>query len=211
MEIQVGHLHPAGIAGVVAAAGLSSRMEAFKPLLPFRGKTVIESSVRTLFDGGAERVFLVTGHRAEEIERLFAQDPDVVCVRNPQYDNGEMFVSVRIGLEMALGSRWILFLPGDVPAADPRICRLIVERAEEEKRLWARPHRQGRGWHPLLLSDRAAEMILAYRGEGGLRGALHALPEPPLEVPVDDRGCEIDINTRDEYRELLRYEESIKT
>ncbi|MBR4870290.1 MAG: NTP transferase domain-containing protein, partial [Oscillospiraceae bacterium] len=33
------------MSGVVAAAGLSSRMGAFKPLLPYAGKTVIESTV----------------------------------------------------------------------------------------------------------------------------------------------------------------------
>ena len=42
-----------GVAAVVAAAGFSSRMGRFKPLLPWRGGTVIESVVAGLVAGGA--------------------------------------------------------------------------------------------------------------------------------------------------------------
>ncbi len=206
MSIDGARRRPDGVAGVVAAAGLSSRMGDFKPLLPFRGKTLIESSVQTLRDGGAGRIFLITGHRAESVETLFSGEKDVVCLRNPEYRESDMFASVKIGLRQAGDFRWVLFLPGDVPAAAPSICRVLRERAEKEGRMWARPYRDGRGQHPLLLSKEAVRQILTYAGDGGLRGALHSLPEPPMEIPVRDPGCGIDVDTREQYRALLRYE-----
>ena len=36
------------ICGLIVAAGLSSRMGCFKPLLPLRGKTVIEKEIVTI-------------------------------------------------------------------------------------------------------------------------------------------------------------------
>lgn len=65
---------------VLAAAGLSSRMGDFKPLLPFEDTTIafhVTSMLRRL---GADPVIVVTGYRAEELEdhlkgtgRLFCQ------------------------------------------------------------------------------------------------------------------------------------------
>ena len=39
---------------VILAAGLSSRMMDFKPLLPFGGTTVIQHTVSRMLEGGAE-------------------------------------------------------------------------------------------------------------------------------------------------------------
>lgn len=61
------------ICALIPAAGLSSRMGDFKPLLPFRGKTVIESSVESALSGGADSVTVVTGYRSEEIEGTLAE------------------------------------------------------------------------------------------------------------------------------------------
>ena len=57
------------IRAVIPAAGISSRMGNFKPLLLLHGRTLIETSVSSLLKGGAETVTVVTGYRADEIER----------------------------------------------------------------------------------------------------------------------------------------------
>ena len=38
-----------------------------KPLLPWRGATLVESQVETLLEGGASHVVVVLGHRADEV------------------------------------------------------------------------------------------------------------------------------------------------
>ena len=113
------------IAGVVAAAGLSSRMNAFKPLLRHGGTTIIESTVESLLASGAEQVFVVVGHQGRSIEALFRGHPRVRCVENPRYADGDMFASVRIGLSCAAAYDKVLFLPGDMPAVEPAVCRAL--------------------------------------------------------------------------------------
>ncbi len=53
------------IAAIVLAAGFSSRMGAFKPLLPFGGRTVLGHVVAVLREAGVRHIHVVTGHQAE--------------------------------------------------------------------------------------------------------------------------------------------------
>src|SRR5204862_35886 len=57
------------IAGLVLAAGESTRMGQDKALLLYRGRTFLETIVSTLNEGGIERVAVVLGHHAQEIRR----------------------------------------------------------------------------------------------------------------------------------------------
>ena len=57
---------------VIVGAGLSSRMEAFKPLLPFEDTTIARHIVSMLKQIGADPVLMVTGYRAEELEEHLA-------------------------------------------------------------------------------------------------------------------------------------------
>src|SRR5579883_682076 len=57
------------IAGLVLAAGESSRMGQDKALLGYRGRTFLEDILQSLRDAGIERITVVLGHHAEEIRR----------------------------------------------------------------------------------------------------------------------------------------------
>ena len=53
------------VAAILLAAGQSRRMGAFKPILPFGQKTVIESCLDYLRE--IKDVVVVLGHRADEV------------------------------------------------------------------------------------------------------------------------------------------------
>ena len=52
---------------VILAAGLSSRMKAFKPLLPVGESTAVECLASSLRDAGIEDIVVVTGHLRERL------------------------------------------------------------------------------------------------------------------------------------------------
>lgn len=54
---------------VLVAAGLSSRMGAFKPMLPFGDSTIALNVVTMLRQLKVDPVVVVTGHQAESLER----------------------------------------------------------------------------------------------------------------------------------------------
>lgn len=57
-----------GLGALVPAAGFSSRMGAFKPLLPIHGRPMIAWTLDGLFQAGVKKVVVVTGHHREELE-----------------------------------------------------------------------------------------------------------------------------------------------
>jgi len=96
---------PAGpaIAGLVLAAGESSRMGRDKALLPYRGSTFLEVIVAKLHEAGISRVAVVLGHHADEI-RHAANLQGVEVVTNCDYLRGQTS-SLQAGLA-ALDSRF---------------------------------------------------------------------------------------------------------
>src|SRR5215216_2834055 len=72
-------------------------MGAFKPLLPFGNKTVIECCIDYLREGGVERIVVVLGHRADEL-RARLENQDVSFAVNPD-PNSEMGASIVAGIQ----------------------------------------------------------------------------------------------------------------
>ena len=53
---------------VVVAAGMSSRMGEFKPMLSIGSISIAQRVIATLRQAGASRMVVVTGYNAEELE-----------------------------------------------------------------------------------------------------------------------------------------------
>jgi len=71
---------------VVLAAGRGTRLEEAgigvpKPLVPVAGRTALDRVLDGLDAAGIDRTFVVTGHRAEEVEAHLLGRDGVVCVR----------------------------------------------------------------------------------------------------------------------------------
>src|SRR5437764_15035617 len=58
---------PASVAGIVLAAGQSTRMGRNKLLLPLGGTTVLRRAVGTALEAGLDPVFVVLGHESDRI------------------------------------------------------------------------------------------------------------------------------------------------
>src|SRR5437868_15250448 len=85
------------VTAILLSAGRSSRMGAFKPLLPFGDKTVIETCIDNLLRGGVETIVVVVGHRAEEIHERLAHLPVRFAINEDA--ESEMGVSISRGAE----------------------------------------------------------------------------------------------------------------
>src|SRR5258708_27922135 len=86
-------------AGVVLAAGASSRMGRDKALLPWRGGTFLSWAIRTL-QAVTELVIVVVGENEENLAPIVNAEA-AFLVRNPDPAQGQ-FSSLRIGLESVL-------------------------------------------------------------------------------------------------------------
>lgn len=64
---------------VLVAAGLSSRMKDFKPMLPFGTSTASRHMIGMLKSLKADPIVVVTGYRAEELRHTFQIQVYALC------------------------------------------------------------------------------------------------------------------------------------
>lgn len=184
---------------VIVAAGLSSRMEKFKPMLPVGEETIIQRTVRMMKEAGADPVVVVTGYRKELLEEHL-KNSGVILLHNPRFAETKMFDSVIIGLQALEGKcDRILFTPGDVPL----VRRDTIQILKAGTGAFVRPVCHKKSGHPVVIDAAQIPFIIGYRGEGGLRGAIRSLDIQVQEIPVDDEGTIMDVDTKKDYEELL--------
>ncbi len=190
------------IGGIVLAAGYSSRMGAFKPLLELGGLPAIRRALRCLKEAGAVCA-AVTGHRREELAEAIAAE-GAEELYNPDYDGG-MFTSVRRGVAhfAALGAEGVLLLPCDCPAVPAEAVREVLSCAGEE---FAVPVYRGKKGHPLWIPRRYFDEILAHDGSQGLKGVTRRHEDRMLRLSVPFEGVVLDMDRPEDYRKLLELE-----
>ena len=189
---------------VVVAAGMSSRMGDFKPMLSIGSISVAQRVVATLKQAGAARVVVVTGYNAEELERHLASS-GVVFLRNENYRTTHRFDSALIGLRYLRDKcRQVLFTPVDIPLFTAATVDALLTSGAE----LACPVCGGTRGHPILMSANVIDRVLEDSGESGLDGALSRCGVPMTLVEVDDPGILHDADTPEDYRELLRMHNS---
>ena len=195
------------LAGVVLAAGLSSRMGAFKPLLEVGGRSMISRVVELMQNAGTDPVIVVTGHRHEELEAHLSGD-GVEFVHNPDYASTQQLESLQLGLaKLPRDCERVLVTPADIPLVRPD----TVERLLAAKGDFVRPRSGERTGHPVVLSAGLIPFLLRYDGPGGLKGAIQQSGCVIRDVPVADPGVLIDNDTPEDFRRTLaRFEESCK-
>jgi len=188
---------------VLTAAGCSSRMGDFKPLLPFGNSFIAASCVDRLRRAGVSEIIVVIGHRSGEL-RAALESRSVCFSENPDYRTTEMFDSLKRGLaSVSRDCKKIVVQPIDLPAILPQtIAALLREDGQA-----VRPTYHGKSGHPIVLDASILPQILAYGGGDGLRGALRAPGISVRELPVEDEGVLLDADTNEDYVNLLRLQE----
>ena len=179
-------------------------MGAFKPLLPFGGRTVAEACVESLRAGGAAEVVVVLGHRADELRARLEGYGFVRFALNEEAGS-EMGASIARGVErISEETGAILVALVDQPAVPPSVIRELVEARERTGAPVVVPVWEGRGGHPVLVgAELRAELLRLDEGEG-LRGLLRGRSSEVLRLPVGSPYVRRDVDTWEEYVALHR-------
>lgn len=186
---------------VIVAAGLSSRMGDFKPMLNIGSISIAQRVIATLQQAGAEKIVVVTGYNAATLERHLS-NLGVIFLRNNDFATTQMFDSAKIGLQYIQDKcDRVLFTPVDIPL----FTAATVEALIASDAPLACPTCNDQTGHPMILSTSLIPDILAYSGNMGLRGAISGLPVQMTQVSVNDPGVLMDADTMEDYDALLRY------
>ena len=195
------------IGGLILAAGLSSRMGDFKPLMPLRGKTLVENTIDSLLLCGVSPVVVVLGHRGRDLEAILKSryiGDGVITVFNPDYGAADMLTSVKLGLDALPPCDAFFLLPGDMPVVTKETFLAVYRAMPEEAPAIAFPTLEGCRKHPLLIDSRFIPEIRRYEGPEGLRGFWKLHEDAIVTVPVDDVGCWTDLDTFAQYARCVQ-------
>src|SRR3954453_19021614 len=136
--------HPSRFAGILLAAGRSSRMGAFKPLLPWGSSTVVERCVRMLRDGGVDEIVGGAGHREQDVHR--ALNVETVNFAHNRDPDSQMGASVAYGIEqLSDEATAALIALVDQPAVPPAVVHSLLESHSRGGARILVPEFQGRG------------------------------------------------------------------
>ena len=196
---------PPVLAALILAAGCSTRMGQFKPLMPIAGTTVVAQVAAMFRAAGIERVAVVTGHCAEQIEPVVRRIGATV-VRNPDYQQG-MYSSIQAAIraEAALSPRVdaCFVMPVDIPLVRPQSVTALAQAFAAHRAPITYPRFNGRRGHPPLVSNALFAEILAGKGESGLRELLRKHQPDSADVDVLDEGVLLDMDTPEDYAQLV--------
>lgn len=186
---------------IILAAGYSSRMGTFKPLLELSGLAAIDRVIGLYQGVGVTDIHVVTGFRSTTIEAAI-RSRAVHLVHNPDHDTG-MFSSVLAGVSALPEAAPAFFVhPVDIPLVRSHTLRVLLGTGHTHFPAISYPTFDDHRGHPPLIRGDLRKAILAHDGEGGLRALLDRFNHQAVDIPVADNGVLLDMDTPDDYARL---------
>jgi molybdenum cofactor cytidylyltransferase len=193
---------PIRIGVIILAAGYSSRMGQFKPLLPFAGATVIESVVRLFLRARIQDVLVVLGSRAEDL-RPVAEAAGAHCIVNSNFADG-MFTSVRAAArEMVDRVDAAFLLPADMPLVRSTTIRALADTFAARQNSVIHPVFGGHRGHPPLIPSCILAEAAGNDEAGPLSSLLARYEHSAIEIDVADEAIHMDMDSPADYASRL--------
>ncbi len=192
---------------ILIAAGFSSRMGDFKPLLLYRNEAIIVSIIKKI-NIISDKIIIVTGFKENElvnaIQESFLEteiNKKIEFVSNPNFKEG-MFTSLQKGLEKGKECDWILYHFVDQPQLPQKFYREFYSRIDD-KFDWIQPAFSEKKGHPILLNKSLFEKII-YADENSTLKDL----KDKLTINKEIWNCDYkevldDIDTAEDYYNLI--------
>ena len=190
------------VAGILLAAGTSTRMGKTKQLLPFGEKTLIERVLVEALNSELDKVVLVLGYQAVQIKKIinpvFPQ-PKLTIIENRQFKQG-ISSSIIAGLsEIENTHDHVMILLGDMPFIHRDLINLLIRRYLQSGLLIAAIKGQDRPAHPMIFSRQLYPELMILRGDVGARSLFTKYSEKVCLIEPEGPYDAKDIDTPEDY------------
>jgi molybdenum cofactor cytidylyltransferase len=177
-----------------------------KALLPLGDTgTFLTTIVRTLLSAGVDDVVVVVGHEAEAVMASCVERGVVPrFVVNTEYEQGQLS-SLLAGLRAIdrPGTRAMLLTLVDVPLVSAATVRAVVERYRAMRAPVVRPVNAGLHGHPVLIDRALFGLLRQADPAAGAKPIVRAHVSAAGDVPVNDPGAFMDVDTPADYARAL--------
>lgn len=191
------------VAGIVLAAGLSTRLGRPKQLVELCGKPALQHVIDAVRRTRLSPVILVINPAiAENLESLDTRGCTIVMNEHP--DQGQS-ASVRVGLAaVPPESDAIVFVLGDQPFVEPATIDGLIELFSTTGALVVRPRYADGPGHPVLIGRRLFGELAELEGDTGARPLLAKYSGVIVEYDVRHRPMPLDLDTPDDIERARR-------
>ena len=182
-----------GSLGIVTAAGAAERFGSQKLLANVGGSPLLDRSIRSLLDGGVDRVVVVLGPDSATIRTEVAAlaERRVTTETNTHPERG-MFSSIQAALRDAKGDPLVV-LPGDMPYVAPATVAALLATSADGGRIVS-PRFNGKRGHPVVIPGKYRTEILEAGSDVTLHDILKAHAGERVDMDVYDRGVVRDVD-----------------
>ena len=193
---------PACIAGLILAGGASRRMGTPKALLRIGSQTFVDRLVEA-FSPVADPVIVVLGHDSELLRRGIKTRSPVLFALNAQPERG-MLTSLQCGLRaLPQTIEAVIFTPVDYPNCKGTTIAAIANTFRGGACDVVIPVCRGMKGHPVCISRRVIGELLELSAVRDARDVIRRHRDATVFVEVDDPGITTDVDTPEDYRNLL--------
>lgn len=187
-------------AGVVLAAGGSSRFGIPKQLLFFKGKTFIENAIEASMAAGLSPIIVVLGNESDKIRDVISRFGSSIKIAiNNQWQSGQS-VSMRVAIPFIANSQSTLFLLTDKPQISPELIRSLIQKHIETKSDIVAPFVGDKRANPVLFSNKLYAELANLTGDQGGRQIFNKHKIERLDWK--DERILLDVDTPEDYKKL---------
>jgi molybdenum cofactor cytidylyltransferase len=189
-------------AGVILAAGASTRFGQPKQLLRLKDKILVEWVLDAALNSKLSRIVLVLGHSHQEILLALGEKSrhsKLLIEVNPQYDKGQSH-SLRFGLAAVKDDfEAVMFLLGDQPMLNSATINTLLEKFWSTDKDICVPSYRGKRRPPAVFGRRFYRHLMAIKGDTGARQLIDANLDRVFAAEMDDPICFFDIDTQQDF------------
>lgn len=191
------------IAGIVLAAGQSSRFGTAKQLLAWGETTLVGRVTRVALSAELDPVIVVTGCESERVEAALRDQP-VRTVFNPEFASGQSSSVMRGVDALPANINAAVFLLADQPGVTSEVVRLLIQSHRETLAPIVLPTYQGKRGNPVLFDASLLPELKRVTGDTGGRALFEKYENSIVRVPVDEPGILLDIDTPEDYDRAVK-------
>ena len=198
------------ISCLVLAAGLSSRMSVGnKLLLKIKNITIIEKTIKNLYESNIDNFLIVLGHQSNLLSKALKKFK-IPLIINESYKEG-ISSSIKKGIsKMDNKSNGIMICLADMPKITSKTYNILIEKFkifyDTTTPLIILPEYNGKNGNPVILSNHFFSELKKISGDIGAKFLIKKNKKYIKKVIINEKYILEDIDDLKAYKELIKDE-----